>query len=218
MPSDSANRIIESCQNVIGRELTDNEKIQCEEMAANVFSGAIVRYLGFLDKSMRKGTRKRPSFTNIYFPVIRGALIGARRRPDGKQFFFDTVAKRQIYARMHMYLGDGFSQTDLEAIIWLCTFVTPQDVQSAIDVAAFKGIRNGQYVRSIVVGNRRRATAQLAHHNAKYKKITSDPPDISIGVPDVVSLQRSWQRKLKDAIEREKTSRAEREGIKKISL
>lgn len=218
MPSDNANRVIELVAKLIDRELTAEEKLNCENMVYNVFTGPICRYVGCMIKSVHKKNKKRPNFPNIYFPIINGVMVGARRKEGKDQFFFDSDVKRQVYARVHMYLGDGFSASDLDCIVWLATHTTPGEVQSAIDAATFKGIRNACYVRSIVVGNRRRATAQLAAHNTKYAKITDDPPNISIGVPDVMSLQKNWQRKLKDAVDHQRTTNAEREGRKKIDL
>lgn len=218
MPSEQANRVIQGAESLTQKELTARQKLQCEELVYNVFTGPICRYIGGFATSIRKGNRKRPKFETIYFPIINGAMVNAERKKGAERFFFDTVRKEQVYARCHMYLGDNFSAVDLDAIVWMAKYATPTEVQTAINAAAYKGVRNASYVRAVIIGNRRRATAELAALNDKYKKITNEKPNINIGVPDIKSLKKAWQRKLKDAIERERTTDAEREGSKKIDL
>lgn len=218
MPSEQANRIVESAFHLTGQELTAQQKLHCEELAFNVFTGAICRWMQIFETGVRRGSKKRPKFESIYWPIMNGMLVGAIRRKGTDKFHFDTEKKKQIYSRVHMFLGNGFPATDLDAVVWMCQHATPSEVQSAIDAATFKGVRSATYVRSIIVGNRRRAAANLAALNDKYKKITTDLPNVVPHIPDVKSLQKNWQRKLKDAIERERTGEAEREGSRKIDI
>lgn len=212
MPSAGANNIIAKLSRVLCRSLTVEEIMMCEDLAYNVFNKAVVRYID------RASKLKSLKFATIYVPVMNGIIVGAMRTDRLNRFKFDDKKKCDIYAAVHMHIGDGFPSGQLDDIVWMTKECTLKEVQQAIQAAAYHGVRHAGYVKSVIVGNRRRAAAMLRARNAKYKKITDDPPDVNIGVPNVKDIQDAWARKLKAAIDRGEVKRAEDDAEKKIQI
>lgn len=217
MPSFHANEIIRTCQDVLGRQLDINEKLMCEEIVINVFPGAAKRHIKSFASSLgKKGKQIR--FDYLYEPIMNGIIVGAMKTKKENRFKFDTPAKKQIYAAMHSYLGTDFSIGELEDIVWFTKHSTLQELQTAIQVAEHHGVVNCAYVRAIIVGNRRKAAAQLKAQDSRFKKLTDDPPDVLTGVPNVKSLQDAWTKRLKAAVARAEEDDVERGAKGKLQI
>lgn len=196
MPSIHANEIIRLVQDLIRQDLTVEEKLQVEEIVLAVYPGAVKRWLRTWAKSLEK-RGKVVGFSWYYAPIMNGIIVGGMRSRNVKPFKFDTPVKRTIYAMIHTYLGTDFSLKELEDIVWFTTYATPQELETAVNVAQHHGVVNCAYVKAIIVGNRRKAAAVLKSQDARFTKLTQDPPDIKTGVPNVKSLQDAWIKRIK---------------------
>lgn len=216
MPSQAANEIIRCIQTIINRELTFEQRLACEEIVLNVYPGAACRFIKNWAKNLSKKHNKVMVFDHFYVPIMNGIIVGASKRPRDKMFRFDTATKKMMYGAMHAYLGTNFSMKELEDIVWFTQFTTMAELQTAINVAQHHGVVNCAYVRAIIVGNRRKAAALLRLQDARFKKITEDPPNVLIGVPNVKSLQDAWTKRLKYAADASEESEVERNANKKL--
>lgn len=199
MPSQPANDLSNVISDAIGRPLDAAENLKVEEICINVFPGAA---LNWAKRWTAQKLAKQKTLTVDWYhkPLLNGIIPNAMKRKGNAQFHFDTDGKRNVYASMHAYLGTGFSAKALDIIVWLCEWATQAEVDMAISVAQYHGVVNHAYVRAIIVGNRRKVTAQMAAHDARFKKITNDPPDVLTGVPNVKSIQDAWAARLKKAV------------------
>lgn len=218
MPSKHANVIIRTLQEILDIRLSPDQQLQCEEIVTNVYPGAAQRWINSWVKILTKRQTKVLTFDHFYKPIMNGIVVGGMRRPKGQLYRFDTSTKRMIYGTMHAYLGTDFTPKELEDIIWFTNFATLQELQTSIAVAQHHGVVNGAYVRAIIVGNRRRAAALLKAKDEKFKKVTDDPPNVLVGVPDVKSLQDAWTKRLKAAYDRATGQAVERGAGRKLQI
>lgn len=217
MPSQPANEIVVAIEDVLGQMLTTEQKLQCEELAINVYVGAAKRHIARWAASLQK-KGKAFTFDHFYVPIMNGIIVGGMRIPREKQFKFDTPLKKMMYAAIHTYLGSGFTMKELEDVVWFTQHTTLKELQAAIAVAQHCGVINGAYIRAIIVGNRRRAAALLRVKDSRFKKITEDPPDVLTGVPNVKSLQDAWTKRLKSAVDRSTDEDVERNAERKLQI
>lgn len=218
MPSYNANELIRLGEDLIGRPLNVEEKLQAEEIVLNVYPGAAKRWMRTWHKAQTKRGKLKIGFDYFYNPIMCGIIVGGMKCKRELMFKFDTPAKREIYAAMHTYLGTDFTMKELEDIVWFTKFSTLSELRTAIDVAQHHGVVNCAYVRAIIVGNRRKAAAVLRSHDARFKTLTEDPPNVITGVPNVRSIQDAWTRRLKAAIERSDEDAVERGASKKLRI
>lgn len=202
MPSHEANNIIAMISKIIGQTLTPMQQLQVEEMIINIYPGALRRWITGWYESLGKKQGKVLTFDHFYVPAMNGIIKGAMKYPKEQRFKFDIPTKKLMYAMMHAYLGTDFNMKELGDILWAINHTSKDELRMAIQVAQNSGVVNSAYVRAIIVGNRRKAAAFLRVHDERFSKVTEDPPDVLVGVPNVKSLQDAWTRRLKAAAER----------------
>ena len=206
MPSTPALEIANASKLAIGRQLTREELLSCEELAINVYPNAIIRYI-------KLARVKNGDFGYIFAPIFNGIIIGAKRRERNDRFRFSTQGSRDVYYILDSYLGSGYSLNELDEVVWLSLHATLTEIRLAIEAAKKTGIIHAAYIKAIILGNRRRATQRL--EMTRRPKITNGL-DLPTGVPDVKGLQDKWTRKLKSAVEDRTGEDAARHGQTKV--
>lgn len=205
MGSYNGNLIIKAMAAMLGRELGAEEMMCCEEMAYAFYAPAVI---GEIRRTAKLEPRKR-TFDHIYQPVMRGRLVNAKRVPLADHVRLSTPTNFKVYALIAAFLGDGFSQKDLDEIVGICKNATLPEVQDAMRVSSSRGIRSASYIRSIIVGKRRVKKAQAAYEKDRYKKV-ADPPPISVRSDEISENKtvNEWAKRIERNAEDTQISQA----------
>lgn len=175
MPSYNGNIINREMVRFLGRGLSEAEALCCEDMAYAFYTPAVTREIARLLKKNADAPLKR-TFDHVYVPVMSGRLVGAKRVPTSDHMRFATPTNHKMYAVVSTFLGDGFSQKDLDEIVGICKNATMPEVQDAIKTSMGRGIRSASYIRSVILGRRRVKKAQAAYEKDRYRKVADPPP------------------------------------------
>lgn len=201
MPSVYANMIARAITDAIGRPLTADESLRCEELGLNIFANGAIHFINTLARSMKR-QGKRPKFEHFYEPLMDGIVAWATKTLPRDRFRFDTKDKRDIYALMHAFIGNGFSQGQLGNIIWMIEHCTAKEVSLAMRSAEYRGTIHSGYVRAIIAQNRRRAVVKLASSDPRFAHLTDERKEYvsNVGLPNVKEIQDRWIFRIKRVV------------------
>lgn len=210
MPSKSALLIGRRCEIFLGRALSAEELTGCEEIALNYYPNAIERYIDGMTK------KKAPQdFNLVYYPIMNGVIRGALRRHD---IIYMRGRFKEVYDRVVPFIGDGFSDPELESIIYMAETCSNIEIDGAINVARIRGIHHARYIRAVIDNNRRKAHYDL-HKQGKIREYV--PPDYLVdppkrNFPHVRAIRIAWQRKVLKAKSEIDQVEAELNALKRL--
>lgn len=187
MPSKAGLIIADKIQQYLERALTEEELIKCDELNLNYYTQAI---LGYVSGLIKKNSPK--DFEIVYTAIMNGLLRGAYRRHD---LIYIRGRLETIYRRMHALTGDGMSNSELEAIIFLAEDCTDKEIDAAIAVARNRGINHIKYVRAVVEGNRKAVSRSAAKRFKKFVPVEYEERT-KVSVPRVDVIREQWKRRL----------------------
>lgn len=199
MPSSAANLIAAKTEEYLGEALTADQLIQCEELNLNYFTGPIIRYI---DGLIKKNAPK--DFGLVYHAIMNGVMRGALRRND---LIYLKDRMREVYERLHKFVGDDFSQGELESIIFMAEDCSDREINAALSVARSRNVHHLKYVRAVIENNRRAASRGRkdlkAYQPKEYEKLRKSY------VPRVDAIREGWRRRLGEVHERIELTKAE---------
>ena len=201
MASKSAGLIIEVCQRYLGRALTQDEQLQCEELNLNWYTNAI---LGYVEGLIKKKSPK--NFDFVYYPIMNGLLRGAYRRHD---ILYLRDRMKQVYLKLHAFVGDGMSNAELEACIFMAEDCSDKEIDSALAVARLKGVHHLKYVRAVIEGNRKAVSRRAMQTKLRRFVPTEHERRERVSVPMVPAIREAWRHRLNDAKEKIRLVEAE---------
>ncbi|MFA5936704.1 MAG: hypothetical protein WC822_02385 [Candidatus Paceibacterota bacterium] len=190
MPSKVALLIVQKCEEYLERELTHDEQIKCEELNINYHTNAILAYI---DGLIRKEAPR--DFGLVYHAIMNGLLRGAYRRHD---LIHIEGRFKEVYDRLHSFVGDGMSNAELEAVIFMAEDCTNKEMEAAIAVARMRGVHHIKYVRAVIEGNRRAVSKHALSKQNKFVP-TEHEKAKRIDVPRVDVVRTAWRHRLEEA-------------------
>lgn len=206
MPSATALRIELKAREFLNRELTRGERLQCEELALNLYPKALIAYV---DRLIRRKVNPK-SFSLIYQPARNVVFRYSHRRSD---WIYMKGRMGNVYARVGEFVGDGFSERELDAIVFLADDCTQAELDAAIAYARGRGIHSVAYLKACILGNRKRYMLG-AVRSGKLQQYIGDVKEIKellIGaqVPRIDKLRDLWRFRVRGTVEKLKLVEAE---------
>jgi len=206
LPSATALRIGLKAQEFIARELTRGERLQCEELALNLYPRAVIQYI---DRLIRRKAKPN-TFSLIYQPARNMVFRYSHRRND---WIYMRGRMLSVYQRVGEFCGDGFSESELDAIVFLVDDCSPAEIDTAITYARGRGIHSAAYLKACILGNRKRYTLNAVHRG----KLAQYIPDVEsikaivvpARVPRIDKLRDLWRFRVRKTNDRLKLIEAE---------
>lgn len=213
MPSATALRIAIKASEFLRRELNGHEQEMCEELALNLYPKAVIQYI---DRLTRKKAPKQ--FSMIYQPCKNMLIRWSRRRDD---WICMKGRMRNVYNKVGQFVGDGFSERELDSIIFLSDDCSDAEIDAAIAYSRGRGIHNASYLKAVILGNRKRYTLGAIRRGklAQYIPEVATLRALDVGirkVPNIDRIRDLWRFRVRQAVDKIELIQAELNAKKAV--